>query len=72
MTPDLHAMARQALGEIGAVLDRIPLTDIERLCGEIRAAGRIACYGVGREGLMIKALCIGSCTSAWTRTSSAT
>jgi 6-phospho-3-hexuloisomerase len=58
MTADLHAMARRALGEIGAVLDHIPLTDIERLCGEIRAAGRIACYGVGREGLMIKALCM--------------
>jgi 6-phospho-3-hexuloisomerase len=55
---DVHAMGRQALGEIGAVLDRIRADEIERLCGEIRAAGRIACYGVGREGLMIKALCM--------------
>jgi 6-phospho-3-hexuloisomerase len=58
MTGDLHAMGRRALGEIGAVLDRIPGGDIERLCDEIRSAGRIACYGVGREGLMIKALCM--------------
>ncbi len=58
MTADLHAMGHQALGEIGAVLARIPAADIERLCSEIRAAGRIACYGVGREGLMIKALCM--------------
>jgi 6-phospho-3-hexuloisomerase len=55
---DVHAMGRQALGEIGAVLDRIRPDEIERLCSEIRAAGRIACYGVGREGLMIKALCM--------------
>jgi 6-phospho-3-hexuloisomerase len=55
---DIHAMGRQALGEVGAVLDRIRPDDIERLCSEIRAAGRIACYGVGREGLMIKALCM--------------
>jgi 6-phospho-3-hexuloisomerase len=55
---DLQAMGRRALEEIGAVLDRIPAADIELLCSEIRAAGRIACYGVGREGLMIKALCM--------------
>jgi 6-phospho-3-hexuloisomerase len=55
---DLPAMGRRALEEIGAVLDRIPAADIELLCSEIRAAGRIACYGVGREGLMIKALCM--------------
>lgn len=58
MPEDLHALGRRALGEIGAVIDRIAVGDIERLCDEIRAAGRIACYGVGREGLMIKALCM--------------
>jgi 6-phospho-3-hexuloisomerase len=59
MTPDdLQAMGRRALGEIGAVIDRIPAGDIAQLCGEILAAGRIACYGVGREGLMMKALCM--------------
>jgi 6-phospho-3-hexuloisomerase len=58
MPGDLHAMARRALGEIGAVTDRIDSGQIERLCGEIRSARRIACYGVGREGLMIKALCM--------------
>jgi 6-phospho-3-hexuloisomerase len=57
-SPDVHAMGRQALEEIGAVIERIPVGDIEHLCDEIRGAGRIACYGVGREGLMIKALCM--------------
>lgn len=28
----------------------------ERMCDEVLAARRIACYGVGREGLMMKAL----------------
>jgi 6-phospho-3-hexuloisomerase len=28
------------------------------MCAEILAARRIACYGVGREGLMMKALCM--------------
>ena len=55
---ELQAMGRRALEEIGAVMDRIPAVDVERLCSEIRGAGRIACYGVGREGLMIKALCM--------------
>jgi len=49
-------MGRRALAEVGAVIDRIDPADIERLCAEIRAARRIACYGVGREGLMMKAL----------------
>jgi 6-phospho-3-hexuloisomerase len=55
---DLQMKGREALGEIGAVLDRVDTGDIERLCSEIRSARRIACYGVGREGLMIKALCM--------------
>jgi 6-phospho-3-hexuloisomerase len=57
-TGDLHEMGRRALGEVGAVIDRVAPCDIERLCAEIRSARRIACYGVGREGLMIKALCM--------------
>src|SRR5882724_12979599 len=54
----LIALARQALSEIEAVFNRIAPDTADRMCGEILAARRIACYGVGREGLMMKALCM--------------
>jgi len=53
-----HHMAELAVKDIGAVLAKV-LTDMaETMCAEILAAKRIACYGVGREGLMMKALCM--------------
>ena len=56
--PDINAMATQALQEVGAVF-AAPLSDAaEQMCKEILNARRIACYGVGREGLMMKALCM--------------
>jgi 6-phospho-3-hexuloisomerase len=58
MTDDVHAMGRRALTEVGGVLDAVSAEDVEAMCREIRAARRIACYGVGREGLMMKALCM--------------
>jgi 6-phospho-3-hexuloisomerase len=51
-------MSRRALAEVGAALEAVSSDDVERLCEEICGAGRIACYGVGREGLMMKALCM--------------
>ena len=54
----LQAMARQALSEIGAVFTGVAEDAAGRMCGEILKARRIACYGVGREGLMMKALCM--------------
>ncbi len=54
----LQIMARQALSEIGSVLTRVPPDAGYRMCAEILQARRIACYGVGREGLMMKALCM--------------
>ncbi len=55
---DVHAMGRRALSEVGGVLDAVSGEDVEAMCRELRAARRIACYGVGREGLMMKALCM--------------
>jgi len=49
-------MGRRALAEVGGVLDAVSDGDVEAMCREIRGARRIACYGVGREGLMMKAL----------------
>jgi 6-phospho-3-hexuloisomerase len=57
-TADVHAMGRRALAEVGGVLDAVSVGDVEAMCREVRAARRIACYGVGREGLMMKALCM--------------
>jgi 6-phospho-3-hexuloisomerase len=54
----LQTMAQEALSEIGAVFTLITDDVAERMCAEILRARRIACYGVGREGLMIKALCM--------------
>jgi len=54
----LQAMAQQALAEIGSVFGRVAPGTADSMCGEILNARRIACYGVGREGLMMKALCM--------------
>ncbi len=58
MTTDLKTMAAQALQEVGAVLSALTPDTAERMCNEILKANRIACYGVGREGLMMRALCM--------------
>lgn len=55
---ELHQMAESALHDIGAVCSNISSETVETMCAEILAAKRIACYGVGREGLMMKALCM--------------
>jgi 6-phospho-3-hexuloisomerase len=54
----LQTMAQSALSEIGAVFTLITEDAAERMCAEILRARRVACYGVGREGLMMKALCM--------------
>src|SRR5690349_22127391 len=51
-------MAQRALTEIGSVFGRIAPGTADGMCAEILKARRIACYGVGREGLMMKALCM--------------
>jgi len=52
----LNDTATSALAEIGAVLDRALPNAVTQMAEPILAARRIACYGVGREGLMMKAL----------------
>jgi 6-phospho-3-hexuloisomerase len=51
-------MAQTAMKQVAEVLARTSPDDAERMCNEILKARYIACYGVGREGLMIKALCM--------------
>src|ERR1700757_1061218 len=47
-----------ALDEVRAVLEAGAGGEVDRLCDEILDAKRIATYGVGREGLMMRALCM--------------
>src|SRR4029077_18948656 len=47
-----------ALDEIRGVLEAGAAAEVDRLCDELLKARRIACYGVGREGLMMRALCM--------------
>lgn len=49
----LHA---RALDEIRACLDKVSGDEMDGAIAELAGAGRIALYGVGREGLQIKGL----------------
>jgi 6-phospho-3-hexuloisomerase len=50
----MTSLYRAALDDLGRVFDRIDDGAVDRAVAEIAAAGRIALYGVGREGLQIK------------------
>jgi 6-phospho-3-hexuloisomerase len=53
------AVGDAALREVSAAVQAaLTSGSVETLCDEVRRASRIACYGVGREGLAIKALCM--------------
>lgn len=52
----LNATAASAIAEVGAVLDRAIPQQVEAMAAPLLAANRIALYGVGREGLMMKSL----------------
>ena len=53
---NITILAGQALDEIREVCERIQPEIAERMCAELLKARRIAIYGCGREGLMLKAL----------------
>jgi 6-phospho-3-hexuloisomerase len=58
MNGELLISTKRALKDIEGVFARTAPDAVERLCDELLRARRIACYGVGREGLMMKALCM--------------
>ncbi len=58
MSDDIRSIGGQALVEIGAVFERLAPDASEPLLEAILNARRIATYGVGREGLMMRALCM--------------
>jgi 6-phospho-3-hexuloisomerase len=52
----LRALSDRALDDIRAVLDRLADDALDPALDALAAARRIVCYGVGREGLMVRAL----------------
>lgn len=56
MTVPPEELADRVLGELRPGLSADVLAQIGPLSRELAGAGRILCYGVGREGLMMKAL----------------
>lgn len=58
MTQTLTEMNALASAEIAAVLARIDGKQVDELMDALLSARRIATYGVGREGLMMKAICM--------------
>jgi len=55
---DPEELFEGAVDEVRAVLRNGAAPEAQKLCDEIQAAHRIATYGVGREGLMMRALCM--------------
>src|SRR6478736_4479544 len=53
---DAHELGIAAVQDVATVFERVPAETIERMCEELERANRIVCYGVGREGLMMRAL----------------
>ena len=50
--------AQRASGELAAALARVAPGEMDHMADEILAARRIVCAGMGREGLMVRALCM--------------
>ena len=48
--------ADRALQEVGDAVGSVPDTAIDEIVDELLAAGRIACYAGGREGLVMRGL----------------
>ena len=53
---DLASMAARAASEIGAAVQGVDPGSMAGMVRELAQARRIVCYGVGREGLMMRAL----------------
>lgn len=53
---NLKTLASSAIAEVGEVLEQAVPQQVEAMAAPILKAKRIALYGVGREGLMMKSL----------------
>ncbi|MEI9900622.1 MAG: 6-phospho-3-hexuloisomerase [Hyphomicrobium sp.] len=48
----------EALGELGAVMERLDDAAVDRACALIAVADKIVLHGLGREGLQMRGLCM--------------
>jgi 6-phospho-3-hexuloisomerase len=55
---DWAEWTHQASGELAAALNEVAPDEIDRLAAEILTARRSVCSGMGREGLMVRTLCM--------------
>jgi 6-phospho-3-hexuloisomerase len=55
---DAEALFAGAVDEVRTVLESGAAAEVDRLSDELQNAHTIACYGVGREGLMMRAFCM--------------
>ncbi len=55
---DTKSLAQRALNELSNAFEAIESDSADRLAAELLVANRIVCYGLGREGLMIRAFCM--------------
>ena len=53
---DLASMNKAALSELGAAIEGVAISELEMLLDALTTARRIAVHGLGREGLMMRAL----------------
>jgi len=58
VTSNISALFGKALGELEQCLQAIDPVSIETMCDVIAGADRICLYGCGREGLVMRALCM--------------
>lgn len=58
MDKPLGAMAREAIADLGAVMEKLPDDAADALIDAIVASRRIAVYGCGREGLALRGFCM--------------
>lgn len=56
--PPFTDLAPKATAEVTSVFQRIDWQPVEALVAELHAAKTIFCYGVGREGLMMRGWCM--------------
>jgi 6-phospho-3-hexuloisomerase len=54
----MTSLYQAALADLSAVFDRIDDAAVDEAVGDIAAAGRVALYGCGREGLQVRGFCM--------------